>query len=141
MAEQEMEALFEVTPIKEQPELFKSLEIEEEPEGPDPMIRCACGALVRVTMPCLCPKCHSVKAFWREKDGSTIALSKLDLGRLTMIGRTLGERAEKYRSSWPEHYQQIEIALDIVFAEISSRDKEIDQQRSILSGLMKGLNA
>jgi hypothetical protein len=128
--------------LPEEPDLarlFEDLEFkEEEPKTPPSTIRCSCGAVMAIRMPCQCPRCHAVKPFWREKDGSTVALQHLDLGRLTMIARTLGERAEGYETAWPERRRELEIALDIVFNEISTRDKEIEQQRGILSALMKG---
>lgn len=138
MTDQQLEDLFKPAPAPE-PELFEGLKIEEESKSPPGIIRCACGAMVTIRMPCLCSQCKAVKDYWRNADGTTVKLTDLDLGRLTMIQRTLGTRAEESRQSWPERYREIEIALDIVFNEIGSRDKEIDQQRGILRGLMKGM--
>ncbi len=97
-------------------------------------IRCKCGMVVPITLPSLCPKCQDPKPYWRERNGNTIPLSKMGLGHLTNTVRILAARAEAYPQG--EHRTAIEIAMDLIYQEIGSRDKEITQ----VTGMMAALN-
>lgn len=100
--------------------LFERLEIEAEPKITPSCIRCVCGGLVTLRLPCLCPTCSDPKPYWIQGDGSAVRLAKLGLGRLSLIVQTLGARAERYASE-PENLDAIRVALDLVYAEIASQ--------------------
>lgn len=60
----------------------------------------------------------------------------MDLGHLNNCVRMLAEKAEEYPA---ELRRPLEDALDILYAEIGSRDKEISQLTGIQSALLRSL--
>lgn len=99
-------------------------------------MRCKCGEIIYFKLPCFCPRCQEPKCFWRMSD-KTLALGKMDLGHLSNTIRILAERAEKYPSG--EARKEIEIAMDLIYAELGSRDLEIKQASGILGALKRSL--
>lgn len=99
--------------------------------------RCECGNLVAVKMPCLCSKCQKPHAYWKDLTGNVHALEAMPVAHLANIVRVLGERAEKYPQGILR--TQIEIAMDLVYAEISSRDQELKQDAGIQAALTRSL--
>jgi hypothetical protein len=101
------------------------------------MLRCKCGALVSVTMPTRCEQCKKPHAYWRDIHGKVLHLSKMGLGHLNNCVRMLAAKSEQYPA---ELRGKFEIALDILYAEIGSRDKEIQQVTGIHSALLRSLD-
>lgn len=99
------------------------------------MVRCKCGSLVTITIPTQC-KCGRRFCYWKDINSKIKRLDQMDLGHLTNCVRMLGEKAEKYP---PELRERFEIALDIFYAEIASRDKEIAQATGILAAINRSL--
>lgn len=101
-------------------------------------IRCSCGQVTWVSGPCICIKCGYKFKYWLV-ERELISFSKLKLDHILNIIRHLGEQAERFPSGEPR--TKIEIALDLFYEEIASRDQEITQNTGIMSALTKGLNA
>jgi len=101
------------------------------------MIRCKCGNLVSLRLPCVCSQCNDPKAYWRMLDGSVLPLSKMDLGHLTNTVKMLAAKTEEYPQG--QFRQALEIAIDLFYAEIGSRDKEIAQASGIMAALQRSL--
>lgn len=99
-------------------------------------MRCKCGEIIYFRLPCYCPNCQEPKCFWRMLDGIK-PLPKMDLGHLSNTIKVLALRAEKYPTG--EARKEIEIAMDIIYAEIGSRDLEIKQATGIHNTLKKSL--
>lgn len=99
-------------------------------------LRCKCGYLFSISMPCYC-ECGARKGYWKT-DGKLFPLSKMDLGHLTSCIKTLSERLGQ--PHWKVHQTSIEVALDIFYAELGSRDKEIAQATGIQRALFKRLS-
>jgi hypothetical protein len=100
-------------------------------------IRCKCGALVWLRMPCLCSKCKDPKMYWRMMDGKVVSLAKMDLGHLSNVVRMLAHKAEQYPSG--DFRAEIEIAMDLIYAEIGSRELETEQLSGIMGALQRSL--
>lgn len=96
------------------------------------LIRCKCGEIINVNIPTICKSCNKHHAYWRDLEGNVKPLSKLAVGHLANIVKILAERVE---TSTPETRPRLETAMDLVYLEIQSRDKEIAQ----LSGIGKAL--
>lgn len=94
-----------------------------------------CQRIISYALPCYCV-CGELKAYW-WKEGKAIRISSMDLGFLANTVRLLGERAEKYPSG--EGRKKIEVALDIFYAEIASRDQETKQITGIMGALQRSL--
>lgn len=99
-------------------------------------VRCDCGELIFFKMPCLCPKCSEPKLFWRTVN-AIVPFSQMNLGHLSNVIKILGERAEKHPTGVAR--QEIEIAMDLIYAEINSRDLELKQINSIHNALKRSL--
>lgn len=121
MDDLELEALFEKSDELTEEEFSASRQ-----KSGSSVIRCKCGELVQITLPCICPRCQDPKSYWRMATGQVLKLKDIKLGHLTNIIKLLGSKAEEY-SSLPEFRSAIEIAMDLVYAELGSREKEIAQ--------------
>ncbi|HEY6019891.1 MAG TPA: hypothetical protein VIY48_08305 [Candidatus Paceibacterota bacterium] len=113
---------------------------EDLPEFPrhTTMIRCKCGRLVSVSIPARCIGCQESKAFWTTIDSRVIRLSDMKLDHLSNCIRMLAQKCEDAPLELREKY---EVALDIMYAELGSRDKEIAQATGILAALRRNQNA
>jgi hypothetical protein len=100
------------------------------------IVRCKCGHLVSVRIPSRCALCQKIHAYWVTIDGSRKALSQMDLGHLNNCVRMLAAKAEEYPT---ELRGKFEDALDILYAEIGSRDKEIAQLTGIQAAIQRSL--
>lgn len=97
--------------------------------------RCVCGRLVSTKRPSYCSQCREVHKYWTLTDGTVITLGRMKLGHLSSSIKMLAEQIDKYQSR-----SEIEEALDIMYAELATRDKEIAQDSGILAGLRKAFN-
>lgn len=130
------------------PDLDRLFDHSEEPQHPDEglpefpkhtkMIRCKCGHLMSVSIPAVCPGCRGPKAFWTMIDSRVIRLSDMKLDHLSNCIRMLAQKCEDAPLELREKY---EVALDIMYAELGSRDKEIAQATGILAALRRNQNA
>jgi hypothetical protein len=100
--------------------------------GGNSLARCACGKLNNISRPMVCA-CGSQKLFWKTLEGQLLPLSKMSLGHLTNCVKFLAEKAAE--GSKPA----IEIALDLIYLEIGSREKEITQISGISAALQRSL--
>lgn len=100
-------------------------------------MRCNCGQIVFIKMPCLCPKCGEAKCYWRTLEGDVKALEDMDLGQLSNTVRMLAKKTEAYPSG--ETRKDLEIAIDLIYAEIGSRDHEITQAAGMMGALKRSL--
>ena len=133
----DLESLFtqeEHNYIEEQA-LAESVDPESLVRFSNGMVRCNCGKLVTLTIPTEC-ECGKRFAYWQDIQGKTKSLAQMDLGHLNNCVRMLAAKAEKYP---PELRGRFEVALDIFYAEIGSRDKEIAQATGILAAVMRGV--
>lgn len=96
-------------------------------------VRCACGELFFTRLPCLCDRCGSPKPYWKTLEGKTIKLSQMDTGHLANTIKMLAAKAEQYPG--PE----IEIALDLMYAELGTREQEMNQLSGIEAALRRSL--
>lgn len=99
------------------------------------MVRCKCGRLVGLAVPSQC-ECGKRYAYWTDITGKVKRLDQMDLGHLNNCVRMLAAKAEQHPAELRERF---EIALDILYAEIGSRDKEITQLTGIQAALFKSL--
>jgi hypothetical protein len=97
------------------------------------MVRCKCGALVKLSAPSRC-ECGKRYAYWTDISGKVYRLQQMDLGHLNNCVRMLAAKSEKYPG---ESRAYFEVALDILYEEIGSRDKEIAQLTGIQAALMR----
>ena len=98
-------------------------------------IRCQCGAQVNVSIPSRC-RCGDLKSYWKTGDGKVIKVSQMTLGHLSNSIRILGERAGEVPM---EERERIEIALDMLYAELGTRDTEITQATGIMAALTRSI--
>jgi hypothetical protein len=123
--------------IPDEPDLAKLFEASEEDDHPDrelggnSLARCKCGRLNNISKPMIC-KCGERKTFLETLDGRLIPLHKMTLGHLTNIIKFLATKAEDCRA-------EVEIAMDLIYLEIGSRDKEITQISGIGAALQRSL--
>jgi hypothetical protein len=101
-------------------------------------VRCKCGNLVYLSFPTVCDGCKEANGYWKMMDGKVIHIKHMKLDHLTNCIKMLAEKAEKLP---PEHRGKHEIALDIMYLELGSRDKEIAQASGILGALRRSLDA
>lgn len=99
------------------------------------MARCKCGRLFSLRIPSRCP-CGDLKSYWKTLDGKVMKLSQMTLGHLNNSIRMMGEAAEKAPQGEREEF---EIALDMLYAELGSRDAEIAQATGIMAALTRSL--
>lgn len=99
------------------------------------MSRCKCGRLFSLRIPSKCA-CGDFKSYWKTLDGRVMKLSEMTLGHLNNSIRMLGEAAEK---APPGEREEFEIALDMLYAELGSRDKEIAQATGIMAALTRSI--
>lgn len=100
------------------------------------MVRCACGSLQPVAIPTKCSRCEQILPYWKDFDRNIIHLSDMDLAHLSNAVRLLGLRAETAPSVLTGVY---ELALDLLYAEIATRDQEIQQASGIMAALQRSL--
>lgn len=98
-------------------------------------VRCSCGQIVKTDMPRECA-CGKRFCYWRDIEGKVKRLDQMDLGHLNNCVRMVAEKAEKYPAELRGVFEQ---ALDIFYAEIASRDKEIAQVTGILAAINRSL--
>ena len=105
-------------------------------------VRCKCGELFSVLKPTKCEKCGDLKCYWTLMDGSVKRLEDMDMGHLTnavkMLARKLEVDGPKLTLMWRE---SMELAIDLFYREIGSRDKEIEQASGIMAALNRSLDA
>jgi hypothetical protein len=120
------------------PDLERLFEQEEQDlEPPAGLARCQCGNLFILGFPLRCNGCGKAKAFWHTADKKIISLGQMTVGHLTSVIKLLAEQSEQYPASQRERF---EIALDILYAELGSRDKEIKQLGGIQAALFRGVD-
>ena len=110
---------------------------ETEPQHLDPKseyARCKCGRVNDVRMPTIC-ECGEHKLFWKPQGETTQGLDKLSLGHLTCITKYLASRLEEH----PDQFKTIEVALDLIYLHIQSREKEISQISGIGAALQRSM--
>lgn len=95
--------------------------------------RCECGLLNSLSMPFVC-KCGKPEHSWQELDGKIVRLQDMSLGHLSNTIRLVAARAEK-RPNEPCY----EVALDLFYAELATRDLEIKQTTGIMAALERSL--
>lgn len=123
--------------------LFDQQEAQAESEGATnlhtfgsmSMIRCKCGEICDIRIPTRCV-CGDIKAFWKTVDSRILRLDQMTLGHLNNCVRALAAKADELPPSQREKY---EIALDLLYSEIGSRDKEIAQVTGIMAALTRSL--
>jgi len=101
------------------------------------MARCGCGSLYRTDFPIVC-KCGERKLFWRTIDGKLKKLSDMDLGHLTNVVKMFSSKIEEYPIGSTDRSLREE-AIDLFYAEIATRDKEIVQITGIHAALTRSL--
>lgn len=101
------------------------------------MVRCECGSIVKTDMPLVC-RCGKRFLYWRDIEGKIKRLDQMDLGHLSNCVRMVAAKAEQYP---PELRGAFEAALDIFYAEIGSRDKEVAQLTGIQAALERSLKS
>lgn len=99
------------------------------------VLRCKCGRTFSIHIPSRCA-CGSLKSYWKTLDGKVMKLSQMTLGHLNNSIRMMGEAAEKAPQGEREEY---EVALDMLYAELGSRDTEIAQATGIMAALSRSL--
>lgn len=101
-------------------------------------VRCACGNLFCTHIPCVC-RCGEIKAYWRS-GGKVHPLGDLSVGHLAeivkLLAEHLGREIEKGRQEGVKLY---EVAIDIVYREIGSRDQELTQLAGIAAALTRSI--
>lgn len=102
----------------------------------DGMAKCSCGNIYSVGFPCYCV-CGLPKAYWRDIKGKLCQISGMTLGHLNNTIRLLAAKMESYPVS---DRSRFETALEILYAELGSRDKEIQQVTGIMGALTRSLN-
>ena len=102
------------------------------------LIRCKCGTVVEVGYPTRCSGCGEVKAYWKTLDGKVQRLSDMSLGHLTNTIRIVAAKADQLP---PELRERCETALDLLYAELGSRNTEIQQATGMMNALTRQLNA
>jgi hypothetical protein len=117
-------------------------QIRSEAEYPEiprhtSVLRCKCGGLIRISVPAVCSNCQEAKGFWTMIDGSIIKLSDMKLDHLTNCIKLISDKIESYP---PEAREKLEIALDIMYLELGSRDAEIKQANGIMGALRRSLD-
>jgi hypothetical protein len=93
--------------------------------------------MVYIRLPSVCPRCQAPKAYWKPLNQPMAKLSELSLRHLSNLARVLGARAELAPSG--QARAEIEIALDLIYAEIGSRADEIQQDAGIHAALQRSL--
>lgn len=101
------------------------------------LIRCKCGYVCDIRVPTICEGCGDAKAYWKTLDNRVLKLSKMTLGHLNNTIRILAAKAETLPAGQRE---RLEIALDLLYAELGSRDQEISQASGIMAALTRSLN-
>jgi hypothetical protein len=109
--------------------------LEELITGGRSMARCKCGEVNNITIPMVC-KCGEPKALWKTLEGKLIRVQDMTLGHLNNSIRLLAEKSEEYPAS---ERARFEIALDILYAELGTRDKEITQATGIMAAIMRAV--
>lgn len=107
-----------------------------KPKEDRSIIRCKCGVTVNITWPTKCPGCGDIKAYWKTIDGKILRLSEMTLGHLTSTIKLISEKSAEAFSKSQEIF---ETTLDLLYEELGSRDKEIDQASGILAALNRSL--
>jgi hypothetical protein len=123
--------------LPDEPDLEKLFE-EQSSRSVGPQVRCECGWLVDLKLPSVCAKCSKPFPYWTTLEGATVKLSKMDLGHISATIKMLAQKAEQYPSD-SEHRRRVEVALDLFYAELADRDKEIGQLRGIEAALKRSL--
>ena len=99
-------------------------------------VLCKCGQVVNITMPTRCLGCGDKKSYWRTADKRCIKISDMNLGHLTSSIKYLAEKMEKAPAFLKTEF---EVALDLLYEELGSRDKETKQLSGIRAALFKSL--
>ncbi len=76
------------------------------------------------------------KGDWVTFDGEKIPISKMTLGHLSSLIRLLAGKVDEHKSD-KVVTAILETMLDLLYAELGKRDKEIDQDRGLLRALVK----
>lgn len=95
-----------------------------------------CNAAVNIKYPSICA-CGDIKHYWKTFEGKILDIRKMDLGHLSNSIRYLADIAEKYPANLREPF---EIALDILYAELGSREKETAQITGIQAALFRAIS-
>lgn len=115
-------------------DLFEGLPVSADPSVG--LMRCECGALVFMVRPKYC-SCGKALAYWRTLDRHMLKLEDMDLGHLSNTVRFMAESMPKAPSSVVREFED---AIDIFYAEIASREKEIVQVTGIMAALTRSIS-
>jgi hypothetical protein len=131
MTDLDLDALFKAA------ETAQTAELETDPfeGGHTTFSRCKCGALFTLSMPSYC-MCGEAKCYWRTIEGEVLTLDKMKIGHLTSSIKML---AEKMDSLHGEIRTKYEIALDLLYKELGSREKETNQLVGIQAALFRSI--
>lgn len=117
------------------PDLDRLFAEESQLQQSNSLYRCKCGKLIQTDMPRRCD-CGEVHCFWTVLGGTVKRLEAMDLGHLNNCVRMLAQKMEEYPAELRTAYEE---ALDILYSEIDSRDKEIAQVTGIHQALLRSL--
>lgn len=114
------------------------------PRKATPIIRCECGRLAKTNYPHLC-ECGQAHTYF-SSGGTTRKLEDVDVGYLSNLARRFGEMATEYTLATGSEYARhqlkaFEVALDLIYKEIGTREKEIAQLGGIMGALKKSLQS
>lgn len=118
-------------------ETAQTAELETNPleGGNNIWSRCKCGALFSLAMPGYC-LCGEAKRYWRTLEGEVFTLDKMKIGHLTSSIKLLATKMDSLHGDIRTKY---EIALDLLYAELGSREKETSQLAGMQAALFRSL--
>jgi hypothetical protein len=96
--------------------------------GENYLRRCRCRQLFTLSMPGRCDFCGEIERYWRTSAGQVLTLDKMKTEHLVASIKMLARKMDGTSDYLLERY---EIAIDLLYEELGSRDKEITQLEKI----------